>query len=226
MKFVLKKLPKETKCTIKLPDGIRGALTYAANHLKGANQRMFMAETVCAIGDGGQRMAEKVLGWNRGTIRKGTHELRSGIYCLDNFSGRGRKTVEKHFPNLLEDISAIAEPKSQVDPTFRTTQIYIPLTAGSVYERLQDDGKYSTEELPTIRTISTKLNLMDYTLKKVAKTEPKKKISQTDAIFEQVHKVNDEADSTEGVLRLSMDAKATVFTELKFLFRKGPQTRS
>jgi len=75
---------------------------------------------------------------------------------------------------------------------------------------LQDDSKYSVEDLPTLRTITTKLNLLNYTLKKVAKTEPKKKIPETDAIFEQVHKVNAEADCTDGVLRLSMDAKATV----------------
>jgi hypothetical protein len=37
-----------------------------------------------------------------------------------------------------------------------------------------------------------------------------KKIPETDAIFDQVRKVNGEADETEGVLRLSMDAKASV----------------
>jgi len=36
-----------------------------------------------------------------------------------------------------------------------------------------------------------------------------KKIPETDAIFDQLHKVNREADETEGVLRVSMDAKAT-----------------
>jgi hypothetical protein len=37
-----------------------------------------------------------------------------------------------------------------------------------------------------------------------------KKIPETNAIFEEVHKVNREADATEGTLRLSMDAKAAV----------------
>lgn len=37
-----------------------------------------------------------------------------------------------------------------------------------------------------------------------------KKVPETDAIFDQVRKVNAEADETEGVLRLSMDAKASV----------------
>src|SRR5258707_10151143 len=34
-------------------------------------RRMFMARTVQALGESGQRLAERKLGWNRGTIRKG-----------------------------------------------------------------------------------------------------------------------------------------------------------
>ncbi len=45
-----------------------------------------------------------------------------------------------------------------------------------------------------------------------------KKIPETDAIFDQLRKVNREADETEGVLRLSMDAKASV--------KLGPFSRS
>ena len=37
-----------------------------------------------------------------------------------------------------------------------------------------------------------------------------KKLRETDAIFDQLRKVNREADETDGVLRLSMDAKASV----------------
>lgn len=37
-----------------------------------------------------------------------------------------------------------------------------------------------------------------------------KKIPETDAIFDQVRKVNREADETDGTLRVSMDAKASV----------------
>jgi len=193
-----------------LTESLKKVIQETVGYVNGNLRRRLMAKTVEALGKGGQRKAEQDLNWNRGTIRKGTFELKTGIHCIDNYSGRGRKPIEKHLPNLLDDISAIAEPKSQADPTFRTTQIYIPLTARSVYERLQNDEKYIDEELPTLRTISTKLNQLNYTLKKVAKIKPKKKIPETDAIFEQVHKVNAEADSTEGVIRLSMDAKAAL----------------
>jgi len=84
------------------------------------------------------------------------------------------------------------------------------LTAKNVHKRLLEQKKYIAYELPTIRTISTKLNILNFHPQKVAKTKPLKKIKETDAIFQQVHIINREADETEGVLRLSMDAKAKI----------------
>ena len=37
-----------------------------------------------------------------------------------------------------------------------------------------------------------------------------KKIPQTDEIFDEVHRLNDEADKNDGILRISLDSKATV----------------
>jgi len=102
------------------------------------------------------------------------------------------------------------EPTSQADPTFKTTQLYTPLTAKEVRQRLIDDQGYADAELPTRRTISTKLNALDFRPQTVAKSQPLKKIPETEAIFEHLYQVNQAADAQEGVLRLSMDAKATV----------------
>jgi len=113
LNLVLSKLPKETKFAIRLPDGIFDALTYAEAHLKGARRRIFMAETVCSIGEGGQRTAEKALRWNRSTIRKGMHELQSGIHCIENFSRRGRKLFEVHIINREADETEGAYPLSR-----------------------------------------------------------------------------------------------------------------
>ncbi len=49
---------------------------------------------------------------------------------------------------------------------------------------------------------------MNYNLKKVQKTKPHKKNDETDAIFEQVHKNNEEADDNPKEIRISIDAKA------------------
>ena len=143
--------------------------------LKGSERRQYMASVVSLLGYGGQLKAERELGWDRKTIIKGTKELNTGITCIDNFSGRGRKCCEEHFPNLLDDIKRIVEPICQTDPTFRSTNLYSPITAKEVHCRLIEDMNYSPEKLPTIRTISNKLNQLGFKLKKVTKCKPKKK---------------------------------------------------
>jgi len=200
----------DPKNGLELNPEIKDIVSQAANTLDGTRRRIFMAKTVTCLGKGGQRKAEKELGWDRGTVRKGIHELTSGITCLDHFSGRGRKPAEHHLPDLLEDITAIAEPTSQADPTFRTIQAYTPLTAKAVHNQLLSVQQYSEDGFPCIRTINTKLNQLKFRLHTVAKAKPLKKIAETDAIFKEVHRVNQEADSTDGVLRISCDTKAKV----------------
>ena len=67
----------------------------AAKALKGSQRRLFMAKAVQAVGRGGRRWAQEHLGWCRETIRKGTHELRTGMTCLDAFHCRRRKPAEE-----------------------------------------------------------------------------------------------------------------------------------
>jgi len=109
------------------------------------------------------------------TIRKGTHELESGFTCLDAFSARGRKRVEVHLPHLLSDIKAIVDSQSQADPQFRTTRLYTRLTAAEVRQQLIAHKGYPDDALPTVPTITTKLNALGYYPKKVAKSQPQKK---------------------------------------------------
>jgi len=198
------------KSIFEITPELKETLNVTRLALKGSERRKFMARIVKQLGTGGQRKAERELGWDRKTIIKGTHELNSGFDCIDNFSGRGRYLAEVHLPDLLDEIKAIVEPKSQTDPTFRTTQLYTPITAAEVHRRLIESGKYSDEGLPKVRTIRNKLNQINYSLRKVGKTNPKKKIKETDPIFENVHRMNKAADETEGVIRLSMDAKANI----------------
>jgi Rhodopirellula transposase DDE domain len=159
---------------VELVEEVKELLKETEKALKGSARRIFMARTVHALGKGGQRRAEEELGWNRGTIRKGEHELKQGIVCLDAFSSRGRKSVEQRLPNLLSNITAIVDGQSQADPQFRTTHLYTRLTATEVRCQLIDQKGYSDAELPTTETISTKLNALGYYPKKVAKSHPQK----------------------------------------------------
>ena len=46
--------------------------------------------------------------------------------------------------------------------------------------------------------------------RRVAKSKPLRKVPQTDAIFEAVHRINREADADAGTIRLSLDTKTAV----------------
>src|SRR5215218_7932758 len=145
-----------------------------AQTLKAGQRRLFMAKTVEAMGAGGQKWAEAHLGWNRQTIRKGMHELRSGMTCVDAFSCRRRKPAEEHLPRLLDDIRSIADGQSQADPKFQTNRLFTRISAAEVRRQLIATKGYTDEELPTQQTINTKLNLLGFRLTKVAKCRPQK----------------------------------------------------
>ncbi len=127
------------------------------------------------------------------------------------------KNIASHLPHLEHDIRAIVKPESQPDPTFQTTRQYRRITAPSVRKQLRERYGYTDDELPTVRTILSILNRLDYRPRKVVKSKPKKKLPQTDAIFHRLHSVNHLADTTPGYLRLSLDTKATI--------RRGPYSR-
>ena len=139
---------------------------FADAELKGAARRKFRAQVVRSLGWGGQIFAVKTLGWSLENIRKGERELESGIDQEDLFHLRGRKPLEHHIPELLTDLKSIVEPRSQTDPTFRSTRIYTPLTANEVRDRLHKDFGYSLSILPSERTIRNKLNKLGFSLKK------------------------------------------------------------
>jgi hypothetical protein len=94
----------------------------------------------------------------------------------DRFSERGCKKSEELLPNLLEDIKKIIEPECQTDPSFNTCRLYTRITAEEVRKRLIETYSYNDKSTPCARTISTKLNELGYSLKKVQKNNASKKI--------------------------------------------------
>jgi len=113
-----------------------------------------------------------------------------------------------HHRRLLDDIRKIVEPECQTDPSFNSCRLYTRLTAAEVRKRLLKLDGYEEDTIPCATTLNTKLNDLDYNPKKVQKTKPHKKIKETDAIFEQVHKINEKTDSDPKEIRISIDAKA------------------
>jgi hypothetical protein len=160
---------------MELTAPVKEHLQATAAALPGAERRLFMARTVRVLGVNGQRRAERELGWNRVTIRKGMHELTSGIRCLDAFGLRGRKRAEQHLPHLLADIRDLVDGQCQTDPSFQTGRLYTRLTAAKVRQQLIAQKGYTDEELPTAETIRCKIHQLGYRLRKVQKCRPKKR---------------------------------------------------
>jgi hypothetical protein len=160
---------------VELTAQVKEYLQGTADSLRGADRRLFMARTVRMLGPEGQRRAERELNWNRGTIRKGMHELDSGIRCVDAFCLRGRQRAEEHLPDLLTDIKAIVDAQCQTDPSFQTQRLYARLTAAKVREQLILRKGYTDEQLPTAETIRCKIHDLGYRLRKVQKCKPKKR---------------------------------------------------
>ncbi|HEY9827564.1 MAG TPA: hypothetical protein V6D19_19170 [Stenomitos sp.] len=135
-----------------------------------------MAKTVEELRTGGQRKAERELGWHRDLIRKGQREVNSGIICIDAFSSRGRKLTEDRLPMLLEDIQAIVDSQSQSDPQFKTNRLYTRLSVAQLRLELIAQKGYSDEQLPTNETLRKRLNELGFFPSKVGKTRPKKRL--------------------------------------------------
>jgi len=163
---------------MELTDSLTSLFIEPAKSLKGSTRRLFMARTVKELGAGGQRRAARELGWGRMTMRKGLHELESGCTCRDAFSTRGRKRVEASLPHLLPDLRAMIDSQSQAAPQFRTNRLSTRLSAAAVRRQLITHKGDDDDALPTVQTITTKLNALGSYPKQVAKSPPQKK-SQT-----------------------------------------------
>lgn len=161
---------------MELTESLKSLFIQTAQTLKGNARRVFLARTVAELGRGGQRRAQRELGWCRDSIRKGTQELTTGIPCQDAFHRRGRKPAEAHLPHLLADIKEIVDGQSQTDPQFRNNRLYTRLTAGEVRRQLIAQKGYADADLPQSETIGKKLNALGYHLKKVKKSLPKKSL--------------------------------------------------
>ena len=163
-----------TSSALNLTDSLKALFVDTAQRLKGTERRQFMAQVVRELGVGGQSRAERELGWNRGTIRKGMQELTSGVAIEDAFHLRGRKSTEDKLPNFLQDIREIVEPHTQADPSLKTERLFTRLSAAQVRRQLIEKKGYRDSDLPTQEVIRQRLNQMNYRLKRVAKIKPKK----------------------------------------------------
>lgn len=160
----------------------------AASKMSLVPRREFMAEMSLKYCEGSARLTETTFGWSRFAIETGLGEKRTGICCMGsqaNFSGN--KPWEDKHPKIAEFLCKIAESQSQQDPTFQSSLAYTRLTATSARNALKEAG-FNTDDLPSLSSMAEILNRLGYRLRKIVKAKPLKKITETDAIFDNIKK--------------------------------------
>jgi Rhodopirellula transposase DDE domain len=157
-----------------LSEQIKKTIQSAAKALTGYKRRRFIAEVAIDYFKGNARKTERAMGWGRDTTETGMGEIRTGIRCIDNYSGRGNKRKEDEVIGLKEAIQTIVEPHTQTDPDFKNPYSYLKITAKSVRDELINLG-YTSDQLPCEKTIGNILNRMNYSLKRAQKKSRLKK---------------------------------------------------
>jgi hypothetical protein len=160
---------------MELTDSLKALFVHTAQSLQGSARRLFMARTVKELGPGGQRQAERALGWHRGTLRTGLHAWQSDLRCLDALAARGRTRAAHPLPRLRAAITAIVESPSPTAPPFRTARLSTRWSAAAVRRPLIAHKGSTAEALPTVQTSpSPRKALGDYP-KKGAPSQPHKR---------------------------------------------------
>lgn len=185
-------------------------LKKTAEKLSGKDKRIFYAEISKGCGVGGQSFVAKEFNVGRDTIRKGLHELESGVECKDAFNLRGRKRTEVHLPNIKNDIRSILESQSQTDPKFQTDRLYTRLSVSEIRKQMIEKFDYKDDELPTNQTLNAIINDMGFKLRKIQKRRPLKKLPETNEVFNNLEKVHKIAEENDDIVRISIDAKDRV----------------
>ena len=189
----------------------------------GCDKRRSAAELALEYGYGGQTYTANELNMSRNTVRKGIEEIKSGEIIEDKFYLRGRKKATEKLPELEAQIKAILDSQCQADPKFQTNRLYTSLSVDEIRKQLIKRYMYKDSELPSNRTLNTILNELRYTLKTVKKTEPIKKVPETELIFENLGRIHEISAEDDRIERLSIDTKDRVKVGN---FSKGGKSRA
>lgn len=170
------------KETIKAFETFLPIFEFGLQRMNGSERRIYLAQIAKQLGYGGIKIVSGRFSIDFKTVQKGMEELESGNYIIDAFDKRGRKGIEVHLPNILDDIKSIVDSESQTDPRFEDNRLFTRLTPEIIKTQLHKKG-YKIEELPTNQTIYNKVKELGYSFSTIQKTKPLKKIAETDAIF-------------------------------------------
>lgn len=155
------------------------------------------------------RAVARVLNCSRKFIKKCSQIANYGFQLQLQMEFRGRKKKIQEFPNLPKQLEKIVEDHLITDSQFKTEKQYVRLTLKEIKQQLITKNGYKEKDISK-STLANILNEMGYNLKKVQKTKPLKKIEETNAIFDNVHKKKEEAMNSKTTALISLDTKDKV----------------
>ncbi len=186
------------------------AIRNAAHCLTGYARRRFQAKLACEHCNASPRRAETLFGFNRRAVAKGLREMHTSKRERPDIETRGRPQAEQANHGIAKIADELLGENSQADPKFQTTLAYTRITGESFRIALAAELQIDLRDLPTPRTLRRVMNRRGYSLRKVRKTIPLKKIAKTDEIFANVKEAHQRAASDPSILRISIDNKAKV----------------
>ena len=135
--------------------------------------------------------------------------VKNNLQIVNNRHKCGRKKKIEEYPKLENDIHKIMEENTYTDPHFETEQQFTKLTIKEVMNRLISTGKYK-EKFISESKLAVLLNEIGYSLKKVKRNKPLKKITEKDHIFKNVKEKKEEALKDENTTLISIDTKEKI----------------
>lgn len=189
---------------------LRSVIRRAASLMTGSERRKFLAEMAIEYCHASPRLTETCLGFNRRAVARGLQERELGKPIRNLPENRGRPRIEQQRPDIASFTDAVLSENSQVDPKFQTTLAFTRVTGTELREALASGLNVAISSLPVPRSLRRLMNRGGYSLRKVRKTKPLKKISQTNDIFDNVKAAHQRAATDQSILRISIDDKAKV----------------
>jgi hypothetical protein len=182
----------------------------AASCLTGFARRQFQAKVARELCDASPRRAETLFGWNRNAVQRGLDEVQLGMTIKTVDDMRGRPKSEDADPAIAMATDLLLNENSQADPKFQSSYTFTRMTGERLREALAEQLAIPIARLPVPRTLRDLMNRRGFSLKKVRKTIPLKKIAKTDEIFANVTAAHERARKDPTILRISIDNKAKV----------------
>lgn len=141
-------------------------ITNNIKKLRGFQKRLAIGSLVSDLGGRCISSIAKILKVSRNTVNKGLKEYLTGIEIKCQVETRGKKSLDKKYPDLHIQIVEIIDEYSQINPTFKNEDKYVRITIKKIRELLIQRFCYTEENSPKKSALNKYINNIGYKLKR------------------------------------------------------------